>query len=72
METVEKHIMYTLFWKDGKAEIVTGTSVANAMTQAGYSNGAVPALDFWSVGDKRDEYTWNSMTHDWNSVKPLK
>ena len=56
---------YTLFWLTGKSEIVKGETPEEAMTLAGYSNGAVRALDFYSKGHKRNEYAWDSGVRDW-------
>lgn len=61
---------YTLYWLSGKREIVQGQDVAKAMTNAGYSNGAVPALDFYANGDDRD-YKWDADTHNWVRIVPL-
>jgi hypothetical protein len=36
---------YSLHWLDGKTEIVCGNDIADAITKAGYSNGALAALD---------------------------
>lgn len=47
---------FTLFWLTGQAEIVKGNTPAEAMTLAGYSNGALRALDFYAEGDKREEW----------------
>lgn len=63
---------YTLFWKDGKREIVKGENPAQAMTLAGYSNGAVRALDFYGEGDLRNEYSWNSGEKRWDKDKPTR
>ena len=38
---------FKLHWLDGKIEIVHGTNIADAMTKAGYDNGAVRALDYY-------------------------
>lgn len=48
---------YTLYWRDGKRELVQGTGVNNALDRAGYGAGALRALDFWAEGDDH-EYTW--------------
>jgi hypothetical protein len=50
---------FTLYWFDGKREIVTGTDAANAMNNAGYGNGALRALDFWAYGECTD-YVWDN------------
>lgn len=41
---------FTLYWRDGTREIVSGRDVADAITRAGYGNGALGALDFWAAG----------------------
>lgn len=55
---------YTLYWKDGKREIVKGRDLSEAMSFAGYSQGALAALDFHTLGIN-DEYEWNKEKHDW-------
>lgn len=59
---------FTLFWLDGKSELVKGKTVADAFTQAGYGAGAVRALDFTANGDKRAEYAWNKEKRKWEKV----
>lgn len=39
--------MYNLIWRDGKNERIEGESIANAFTLAGYSAGALKALDYY-------------------------
>jgi hypothetical protein len=56
---------FTLFWLTGKSEIVEGNDIAQAMTLAGYSNGAVRALDFYAKGDQRDRYAFDSGAKSW-------
>jgi hypothetical protein len=56
---------YTLYWLDGKREVIQGNDIADAMTKAGYGQGAVKALDFHASGDCND-YVWNKETYDWN------
>jgi hypothetical protein len=55
---------YTLYWLTGQREVVTGFNVAEAMTLAGYGNGALGALDFFAYGDNK-EYTWDGEKHKW-------
>lgn len=59
---------YTFFWLTGKREILEGSSPEEALTQAGYGNGAVRALDFWASGDNQD-YIWNPDKRKWD-LKP--
>lgn len=58
---------FTLFWLTGRSEIVTGNSIANAFNNAGYSQGALHALDFYTSGDQTNSYQWNSKTRNWES-----
>ncbi len=57
--------IFTLFWLTGKSELVEGKDVAQAMTLAGYSQGAVGALDFYANGDNKSEYYWNKAQQSW-------
>lgn len=59
---------YTLFWLDGKSEVVEGNTIEAAFTLAGYVAGAIRALDFHAVGDLRDEYYWDKDMRGWRSV----
>ena len=56
---------FTLYWRTGKRETVSGSTVETAMTLAGYSGGAVRALDFWARGDCHN-YIWNAETRNWD------
>jgi hypothetical protein len=46
---------FRLHWLDGKTEIVEGIDISNAFTHAGYSSGAIAALD-WYEPITEDEY----------------
>ena len=48
---------FRLYWRDGKTEIVVGKNIADAMNARGYGHGALPALDFYSRGEK-NTYTF--------------
>lgn len=54
-----KENTYTLFWLDGKAELVKGKTSQEAFKKAGYGSGAVKALDFMTDGDQKNKYTWD-------------
>lgn len=56
---------YTFYWLTGKREVLNGLDIANALNNAGYSQGALKALDFWAHGDNND-YTWNKDEHRWD------
>lgn len=57
---------FTLFWLDGKREVVQGRIIAEAMTLAGYGNGALRALDFYASGDNTS-YWWDDATREWHN-----
>ena len=59
---------YTLYWKTGDREVVEGPTPAKAMTLAGYSGGAVAALDFYVNGDAHG-YRWNKVRRYWDAIK---
>ena len=62
---MSKDKTYTLFWRTGDRQLVQGRNPAEAMTLAGYSPGALAALDFLSGGDCAD-YNWNPVTRTWD------
>jgi hypothetical protein len=41
--------VFRLYWLGGKTEIVTGKTIAEAFTKAGYSAGALAALDYYET-----------------------
>ena len=56
---------YTLYWRTGEKETVEGRNIAEAMTLAGYSSGALRALAFYKKGTK-GEWQWNINTREWD------
>ena len=60
---------FTLYWRTGRIEVVQGRNAAEAMTLAGYSGGAVRALDFWARDEPTGEWAWDAATREWNSSK---
>jgi hypothetical protein len=58
---------FTLYWLDGKKEIITGSSMANAMNKT-YSSGALRALDFWAKG-KCNDYVFVNGKWTWSDEK---
>ena len=55
---------FTLFWLDGKREVITGESIGDAARKAGIQKGALQSLDFYSDGDD-DSWEWNSERRSW-------
>ena len=58
--------MFTVYWLGGKRQLITGDSIADAFTKAGYGNGALAAVDFYANGDDK-EYTWDADKRYWVS-----
>ena len=42
--------LFTLYWHDGKREVVVGTDGVNAVARAGYGGGAPAPLDWFDTG----------------------
>lgn len=61
---------FTLYWLDGKRQVLPGEAIEHAFTQAGYGAGAIRAVDFYMEGDNR-EYEWNKAKHSWDRKVPL-
>ena len=57
---------YVLFWLNGDKTVVHGTNVADAMNNAGFTSGAVRALDFYDEGDREDE--WEFTDDGWKRI----
>jgi hypothetical protein len=55
---------FTLYWRGGDKEVVTGKTIADAMNNRGYGHGALAALDFYMPGED-DDYTWSKETRQW-------
>lgn len=58
--------VFTIYWRDGKRQLITGRDIANAFTNAGYGNGALAVVDFYANGDDK-EYTWDADKRYWVS-----
>ena len=63
---------YTLFWLTGETELVKGNTPAEAITLAGYSQGALGALDFYGHGDIKNKYVWDAGARSWKRIEPIK
>jgi len=58
---------YSIYWRNGKREIVTGTSITDACRNAGIGAGALEAMDFFMPGSK-DTHKWNKETREWDRI----
>lgn len=59
---------FTLFWLDGKKEIIKGNNISDAFMRAGYSQGTLRALDFYS-NDEDDSYVYDKDNRTWIKIK---
>lgn len=59
-----KDTTFTLYWRTGQREVVTGQTMADAFMRAGYGGGAIRALDFYQHGDV-DTHTWDAGDRRW-------
>lgn len=57
MKLTDDNKLFTLYWLDGKREIVVGQTLADACNKEGYGAGAMGALDFFTEGPN-DGYSW--------------
>jgi hypothetical protein len=62
---------FTLYWLTGKKEVITGNNLLDACMKAGYSNGTIKALDFYSK-DENNDYLWNKVTRNWDMTEEAK
>lgn len=57
-------MIYKLYWLDGTSELINGEGIADAFRKAGYSGGAMEALDFYSENPD-DKYVYDKVNHEW-------
>ena len=56
---------YTFYWRNGDRDVFEGDAPEDALSKAGYGQGAVSALDFYAEGDD-NSYIW--FDHKWVSI----
>lgn len=49
---------YIIYWLEGKSLKITGNTIADAFTKAGYGGGAASAIDFYEQADE-PTHTWS-------------
>lgn len=54
---------FTLFWLNGKSEVIRGTEFKTAFKQAGYNT--TKTLDFYMPGACIDKYCWDKEKRTW-------
>jgi hypothetical protein len=58
--------LYTIYWKNGKREVVAGPNVVEALLNAGYSATVLRMLAFYLPGDNKG-YLWNEKFQYWQA-----
>lgn len=61
---------FTIYWKDGSRNVITGVTVEDAFTAAGYSAGAVSAIDWYDNGISQTHH-YNTETKEWVKYEPI-
>jgi hypothetical protein len=61
----EKINTYTLYWGNGKREVLKGTDVIKALREAGYRAQDLRSLAFFTLGDNND-FMWIETTKSWD------
>lgn len=61
---------FTLYWINGKRNVIKGTDIADAFSRVGYGAGALPALDWYDEG-VTDTHRWNNETKAWIKRHPV-
>ena len=59
---------FSVFWLTGRSELLKGSSISSAFNNAGYSAGALRALDFYAIGDVRDKWEWDKKEKRWSMI----
>ena len=60
-------MIFTLYWKDGTTETISGDTIRDACVTAGIQPGALEALDFYSQNPD-DKYEYDKLNHEWRKV----
>lgn len=55
---------FTIYWKDGSRKVITGVTMEDAFTAAGYGAGAVAAIDWYDNGISQTHH-YNMETKEW-------
>jgi len=55
---------YTLYWLNGKRQVIKGFDFVNAFTLAGYKQKDLSSVDFTKMGNC-NKYVWNKKIIKW-------
>lgn len=60
--------IYRFYWLDGTTTVWEGETVEDSFSKAGYSMGAMQALDFWEENEASQTYNWNAKNKTWEKI----
>jgi hypothetical protein len=63
---------FTLFWENGKCEVVEGKHFHNAIKKLTKGKGSLLGLDFYTNDDTRENYVYVPKHHSWELKKEEK
>lgn len=58
---------FTIYWDSGKSEIIQGKSIQVALDDAGYSTNDLLSISYYTSGDTRSSYEWDTKIQKWKS-----
>ena len=70
MKTVNENNHYTLYWRNGDRNVVSGKTIVEAFTAAGYGAGAIHALDWYDEGVTEAHY-YDKQMSTWVKYEPI-
>lgn len=56
--------VFTIYWKSGEREVVSGPSISRAFSDAGLGSGSLDGIDFYVEGEC-DRYVWEDKNKSW-------
>lgn len=60
---------FTVFFKNGKSKVVTGTCFGNALQRAGFKRGITDSIDFKVDGDDTKGWIYDHRVKKWKSLR---
>lgn len=70
MKTVNENNYYTLYWRNGDRNVISGKTIEEAFTAAGYGAGAIHALDWYDEGVTETHY-YHTKDSEWVKYEPI-
>lgn len=61
---------FTIYWLGGQRQVISGPTVEEAFSRAGYGGGSIRAVDWYEKGIN-EEYYWDNQRRTWVKYVPL-